>query len=85
MDDFHTTNKKKIMLTEKEKNDGDCSVYEYGSLVARQPVRSKRENSTKKETDKFLLRYFTKVARISTLLQVKVDSKKSTLLQVESK
>ena len=43
------------MFTENEKYDGDYSVYEYGSLVARQPVRCKRENSTKKETQQISL------------------------------
>ena len=46
---------------------------------------AKEKTLPRKELQNFLLRYFTIVARISTSLQVEVDSKKSTSLQVESK
>ena len=54
--------------------------YSLDSLHA-----AKEKTQPRKKLTKFLLRYFTKVARISTSLQVEVDSKKSTSLQVESK
>ena len=45
----------------------------------------KEKNPPRKKLGNVLLRYFIKVARISTSLQVEVDSKKSASLQVESK
>ena len=57
--------------------------------MARQSLDSlyaaKEKTPPRKKLRNFLPRYFIKVARISTSLQVEVDSKKSTSLQVESK
>ena len=46
---------------------------------------AKEKTPQRKKLRNFLLRYFIQVARIYTSLQVEVDSKKSTSLQVESK
>ena len=75
------------MFTVKEKNDGDCSVYEYGSLVAGQPVRGKRENPTKKETQKFSTSLLYKSSSYFYFVTSRSRFKKiySTSLQVESK
>ena len=59
----------------------DMARYPLDSLYAAKEKTSPRKNSPKN----VLLRYFTKAARISTSLQVEVDSKKATSLQVESK
>ena len=60
--------------------------YEYGTLVARQSVRWKSKDSAKKRTPKCSTSLLYKSSLYySTSLQVEVDSKKSTSLQVESK